>query len=98
MGKCGDEALPFLVAESISPGAKDLLRTERVGYYDSGGSLFLPAHGAYLYIDRPPPKTSLLVVAPTSSGKTMIGELAAIQAVTAGKEGGVSAAVSGTGQ
>ena len=29
---------------------------------------------------------SLLVVAPTSSGKTLIGELAAIQAVTAGKK------------
>lgn len=29
---------------------------------------------------------SLLVVAPTSSGKTMIGELAAIQAVTSGKK------------
>ncbi|WP_375786913.1 DEAD/DEAH box helicase [Bradyrhizobium sp. Pha-3] len=29
---------------------------------------------------------SLLVVAPTSSGKTMIGEVAAIQAVTAGKK------------
>lgn len=29
---------------------------------------------------------SLLVVAPTSSGKTMIGELAAMQAVTAGKK------------
>lgn len=57
MGKSADEALPLLVAESISPGAKDLLRTERVGYFDSGGSLFLPAHGAYLYIDRPPPKT-----------------------------------------
>ena len=30
--------------------------------------------------------SSLLVVAPTSSGKTMIGEVAAIQAVTAGKK------------
>ena len=29
---------------------------------------------------------SLLVVAPTSSGKTMIGELAAMQAITAGKK------------
>ncbi|MBB4596500.1 hypothetical protein [Xanthomonas arboricola] len=57
IGKSADEPLPLLVAESISPGAKDLLRTERVGYFDSGGSLFLPAHGAYLYIDRPPPKT-----------------------------------------
>lgn len=49
--------LPLLVAESISPGAKELLRSERVGYYDSGGSLYLPAPGAYIYIDKPPPKT-----------------------------------------
>lgn len=49
--------LSLLVAEAISPGAKELLRSERVGYYDSGGSLFLPAPGAYLYIDKPPPKT-----------------------------------------
>ena len=51
-----ENPLPLLVAESISPGAKDLLRSERVGYYDSGGSLYLPAPGAYLYIDKPPPK------------------------------------------
>ncbi|WP_237392618.1 type IV toxin-antitoxin system AbiEi family antitoxin [Steroidobacter denitrificans] len=48
---------PLLIAESLSPGAKELLRNERVGYYDSGGSLFLPASGAYVYIDKPPPKT-----------------------------------------
>lgn len=53
----GDEALSLLVAESISPGAKELLRDERVGYYDCGGSLYLPAPGAFLYIDKPPPKT-----------------------------------------
>ena len=52
----GEKPLSFLVAESISPGAKELLRSERVGYYDSGGSLYLPAPGAYLYIDKPPPK------------------------------------------
>lgn len=52
----GDEPLALLVAESISPGAKELLRNERIGYYDSGGSLYLPAPGAYLYVDRPPPK------------------------------------------
>jgi hypothetical protein len=46
----------LLLAESISPGAKDLLRAERVGYFDSGGSLFLPGRSAYVYIDRPPPK------------------------------------------
>lgn len=64
-----DEALPLLVAESISPGAKDLLRTERMGYYDSGGSLFLPAHGAYFYIDRPPPKTLAKSVRSLFSGR-----------------------------
>lgn len=53
----GEEPFSLLVAESISPGAKELLRSERVGYYDSGGSLYLPARGAYLYIDKPPPKT-----------------------------------------
>ncbi|MCL4182475.1 MAG: hypothetical protein KJ011_03415 [Burkholderiaceae bacterium] len=52
----GQAPLLLLVAESLSPGAKELLRSERVGYYDSGGSLYLPAPGAYLYIDKPPPK------------------------------------------
>lgn len=56
-GESGIEPLAILVAESISPGAKELLRAERVGYYDSGGSLYLPARGAYLYVDRPPPKS-----------------------------------------
>jgi hypothetical protein len=46
----------LLIAESLSPGAKELLRAERIGYFDSGGSLFLPAPGAYVYIDKPPPK------------------------------------------
>jgi hypothetical protein len=49
--------VPLLVAEAISPGAKQLLREELVGYYDSGGSLFLPADGIYLYIDKPPAKS-----------------------------------------
>jgi hypothetical protein len=57
VGQGDDETVSFLVAESISPGAKELLRAERVGYYDSGGSLYLPANGAYIYIDKPPPKT-----------------------------------------
>lgn len=68
-GQSGDEAVALLVAESISPGAKELLRDERVGYYDSGGSLFLPAHGAYLYIDKPPPKTLSKSVRSLFSGR-----------------------------
>ena len=65
----GEEPLSLLVAESISPGAKELLRSERVGYYDSGGSLFLPAPGAYLYIDKPPPKTLAKSVRALFSGR-----------------------------
>jgi hypothetical protein len=65
----GDEAVSILVAESISPGAKELLREERVGYYDSGGSLFLPAPGVYLYIDKPPPKTLAKSVRSLFSGR-----------------------------
>ena len=47
----------LLIAESISPGAKELLRVEHIGYFDSGGSLFLPARNTYLYIDKPPPES-----------------------------------------
>jgi len=46
----------LLMAESLSPGAKELLRAERIGYFDSGGSLFLPTAGAYVYIEKPAPK------------------------------------------
>ena len=52
----GRETVPVLIAESISPGAKEILKSERVGYYDSGGSLYVPAQGIHLYVDRPLPK------------------------------------------
>lgn len=50
------DRIAVLAAESISPGAKELLQKERVAYWDSGGSLFLMASGLYLLIDRPAPK------------------------------------------
>lgn len=53
--QAGDVVL-MLAADSISPGAKELLRRERVGYHDRGGSLYLPAPGIYLFIDKPPPE------------------------------------------
>jgi hypothetical protein len=68
-GPKGHETVSLLVAESISPGAKELLRVERVGYYDSGGSLFLPAEGVYLYVDKPPPKSLLKSVRSLFSGR-----------------------------
>lgn len=55
-GRNDNGIVSVLVTESISPGAKELLRDEWVGYYDTGGSLFLPARGAYVYVDLPPPK------------------------------------------
>lgn len=50
------EKIPMLIAGAISKGARDILRQEGVGYFDPGGSLFIPASGAYVLIDRPPPK------------------------------------------
>ena len=58
-----------VVAEAISPGAKELLRKERVGYYDVGGSLFLPAPNIYVYVDKPPPKTLSRTVRSLFSGR-----------------------------
>ena len=55
-GQSLGDVVPLLVAESISLGAMELLRNEHFGYYDSSGSLFLPADGAYLYIAKPAPK------------------------------------------
>jgi len=63
------ESKLLLVAESISPGAKELLRSEGIGYYDGGGSLFLPAKGAYLYIDKPPPKSMSKSIGSLFSGR-----------------------------
>ena len=63
------EAAFFLMAQSISPGAKELLRNERVGYYDSGGSLFLPAGNIYVYVDKPPPKSLSRSIRSVFSGR-----------------------------
>lgn len=65
----GPERLPMLIATSISPGAKEFLRHEGVGYFDSGGSLFVPAKGAYLYIDKPPPQALAKAIRTLYSGR-----------------------------
>jgi hypothetical protein len=62
-------AVYFLVAQSISPGAKELLRNARVGYYDSGGSLFLPVANIYVYVDKPPPKSLSRSIRSVFSGR-----------------------------
>lgn len=50
------EQVPMLLARAISKGARDILQTEQVGYFDSGGSLFLPSKTAFVLIDRATPK------------------------------------------
>ncbi len=52
----GAQIIPMMIADTISPGAKSLLRDEKLGYYDTSGSLYAPAHGAFLFIDKPIPK------------------------------------------
>jgi hypothetical protein len=61
--------VPLVAAESISVGARELLRDENVGFFDTGGSLFVPAKGAYLYVERPVPKTLQKSVRSLFTGK-----------------------------
>lgn len=61
--------LRLIAADSLSPGAKDLLKAERVGYYDRGGSLFLPAPGAYIYVDKPAPKSMTKAIGSLFTGR-----------------------------
>lgn len=55
------EVVPFFVARAISPGARDILREEGIGFYDLGGTLYIPAKQAFVHIDRPVPRKSAKV-------------------------------------
>jgi hypothetical protein len=46
----------MLAAHAISPGARQALRNQGIGYFDSSGSLYLSAGPVHLQIDRPPTK------------------------------------------
>lgn len=63
------EVVPFFVARAISPGARAILREEGVGYYDMGGTLYIPAKHAFIHIDRPPPRKSSKVFASVFKGQ-----------------------------
>ena len=53
LGRENGPFIPVLLADSISPGARELLREERVGHFDASGSLFIAAQGLYIRIDQP---------------------------------------------
>jgi hypothetical protein len=60
--------IPMIAAGRISDGAKELLQTERIGYLDRAGSLFLPNDNLYILIDRPATKEARKIDRPLFSG------------------------------
>lgn len=63
------EIVLVMIAEYLSPGAKAQLQAEQIGYFESGGSLYLPAPGAYCYIERPSAKPFERAVRSLFSGR-----------------------------
>lgn len=49
-----DRVLCFVVGHHLSPGAREILRTRGVGYYDAGGSLYFRRGDILVDIQRPP--------------------------------------------
>jgi len=63
------EVLLLLAAESVSAGARELLTNEGIGFFDLGGSLFLPSKAAFVLIDRSPPKKTSHTVGSVFEGQ-----------------------------
>lgn len=59
----------LIAAHSISEGAKQILRDKQVGYFDSGGSLFIPSKAAYIYIEKPAPKAMVKALSDVFTGR-----------------------------
>ncbi len=53
-----ESLLPVIASNSISDGAKVFLRSENIGYYEEGGSLFLIRPDLYILLERPQTKTA----------------------------------------
>lgn len=69
--------LPVLISDSISTAGREILRQESIGYYDSGGSLFLRASGVFVMIDKPIGKSAEKALASAFVGRRAL----ALQAV-----------------
>ncbi len=68
-GSDAKSTILVLISEALSSSAKEFLAQENVGYFDLGGSLYLPAPGAYFYIDKTPPKREARVLRSLFTGK-----------------------------
>ena len=64
-----EEIVLVMIAEYLSPGAKAQLRAEHIGYFESGGSKYLPAPGAYCYVEKPSAKPFERAVRSLYSGR-----------------------------
>lgn len=51
------EVTPFVLAKSVTGAARELLKAEGLGFYDSTGTLFLPTEGAFVFVDKGLPKS-----------------------------------------
>ncbi len=49
----GKSMIPMVIAEHLSPGARELLRSRNIGYFDASESLFLKYRQWLINIDRP---------------------------------------------
>lgn len=76
-GPQNTQRIPILVSESISTGSREILREEGIGYFDSGGSLFMSARGVFVLIDKPVGRTAEKVLASAFVGRRAL----ALQAV-----------------
>jgi hypothetical protein len=61
-------AIPMIAAATISDGAKELLQTERIGYFERSGSLFLANDDLYVLIDKHSTKEARKIDRPLFSG------------------------------
>lgn len=69
----------MLLSEAISTGAKKILRQQEAAYFDGGGSLFLHAHGIYLFVDKPAPKRLMRVDKSLFTGRRAVVLIALLE-------------------
>jgi hypothetical protein len=64
-----DEFLIFIIADAISPGAREEVRKAGAGYFDMSGSLYVPAENAFVFVDRPSIKTQARALTSVFQGR-----------------------------
>jgi hypothetical protein len=52
----GRQAIPLIASRAISEGARKFLQSERISYFDEGGSIFVAAEGLYVLQEKPASK------------------------------------------